>query len=381
MQPRNLLQPYPTFVCSAPTRRVRARASATPRESTLSAERGGGMVASGGAKKDGPTTYLIAGGIAGVVSRTCIAPIERVKILFQIQSRAGGGGGSWLHMPGAILREEGARAFWKGNTAACVRVMPYMSLTFLSYEEYKSRLLAADVPKQGATLAAGSAAGVTAVVLTYPLDLVRATMATPGCKHTSMLQAMQHVSRERGVLALYSGVSATVVGVAPYAGLKFLSYEALKSAMGSTFGLSEADLKPWQRVCSGLVAGMLAQTAVYPLDVVRRRMQTAATVLYTGPFNALATIAREEGVYGGLYRGLTLNYLKVRRGYGSLTLALSLSLALSLHLTLHVMTNRGPDPCPDDAQRCDLYGALRHCQDALAGLVVLGSRVGGIALG
>ena len=56
---------------------------------------------------------------------------------------------------------------------------------------------------------------------------------------------------------------------------------------------------------------MLAQTFVYPLDVVRRRMQTSgATAAYSGTWDALSTIARTEGVRHGLYRGLTLNYLK-----------------------------------------------------------------------
>ena len=57
---------------------------------------------------------------------------------------------------------------------------------------------------------------------------------------------------------------------------------------------------------------MLAQTAVYPLDVVRRRMQTheGAKALYAGPLDALRTIAREEGIRHGLFRGLSLNYLK-----------------------------------------------------------------------
>ena len=83
-------------------------------------------------------------------------------------------------------------------------------------------------------MAAGSAAGVTAVVLTYPLDLVRATMATSGgSHHSSMFSALLTISRERGVGALYSGVTATCIGVAPYAGLKFLSYEALKGAASS----------------------------------------------------------------------------------------------------------------------------------------------------
>lgn len=80
-------------------------------------------------------------------------------------------------------------------------------------------------------------------------------------------------------------------------------------ALGGVFGLSEEQLRPWQRLWSGLLAGMLAQTFVYPLDVVRRRMQThaSATRLYSSTWDALSTIARQEGVVNGLYRGLTLN--------------------------------------------------------------------------
>ena len=86
----------------------------------------------------------------------------------------------YLSLAPQILREEGVLAFWKGNTAAVVRVMPYMSLTFLTQEEYKARLLDAGLPRQASTLVSGSCAGVTAVATTYPLDLIRATMAKPG---------------------------------------------------------------------------------------------------------------------------------------------------------------------------------------------------------
>jgi hypothetical protein len=168
--------------------------------------------------KTHPTEYFVAGGIAGVVSRTAIAPIERVKILFQIAKGSAAAQMSGMSLARDIWHKEGAFAFWKGNSAAVVRVMPYMSFTFLTFEEYRARLLAAGVPKQAATLAAGSLGGVTAVVLTYPLDLVRATMATPGSTHTSMGAALVSIYRERGPRALYSGVTATCIGVAPYAG-------------------------------------------------------------------------------------------------------------------------------------------------------------------
>ena len=156
----------------------------------------------------------------------------------------------------------------------------------------------------------GSLAGATATILTYPLDLARATMAMPTNTHASMFEAVGSIARERGVGALYSGVTATCMGVAPYAGLKFMSYEALKGVLGTFFGLEEAQLKAWQRVGSGMLAGLIAQTFVYPLDVVRRRLQTSTSVLYTSTWDALSTIARNEGLANGLYRGLTLNYLK-----------------------------------------------------------------------
>mmetsp|Transcript_14215 Transcript_14215/g.38800 ORF Transcript_14215/g.38800 Transcript_14215/m.38800 type:complete len:111 (-) Transcript_14215:162-494(-) len=71
--------------------------------------------------------YLIAGGTAGMVSRTVIAPIERVKILFQI-SKAGTCSTTtqyWHYVP-KIYKEEGLIGFWKGNGAAVIRVVPYM---------------------------------------------------------------------------------------------------------------------------------------------------------------------------------------------------------------------------------------------------------------
>ena len=101
-------------------------------------------------------TDFLAGGISGAIAKTCTAPIERVKILYQV-SRASVST-SWLQLAPRIWREEGFLSFWKGNTAAVTRVLPYMSLTFLSYEEYRAGLKSCGLGKTGSTIAAGSAA-------------------------------------------------------------------------------------------------------------------------------------------------------------------------------------------------------------------------------
>ena len=81
-------------------------------------------------------------------------------------------------------------------------------------------------------------------------------MATPGSTHVSMLGAMRSIVEQRGMAGLYSGMLATCMGVAPYAGIKFGSYEALKGALGRVAGVAESELKPWQRVAAGAVAGL-----------------------------------------------------------------------------------------------------------------------------
>jgi hypothetical protein len=78
---------------------------------------------------------------------------------------------------------------------------------------------------------------------------------------------------------------------------------------------------PLRLVCGG-VAGLVAQTATYPLHVVRRRMQVfgdesaAHQLRYTKSAHGLRAVAeatahiyRHEGIFG-LYKGLTLSWMK-----------------------------------------------------------------------
>lgn len=81
---------------------------------------------------------FIAGGMAGAVSRTVVSPLERLKILFQIQSN----GREEYKMSigkalGKMWREEGFRGFMAGNGTNCIRIVPYSAVQFGSYNFYK----------------------------------------------------------------------------------------------------------------------------------------------------------------------------------------------------------------------------------------------------
>lgn len=128
-----------------------------------------------------PIRELLAGGFAGAVAKTVISPLERCKILFQTgKLRSASLGPTLTH----IYETEGVRGLFRGNGAAVVRIVPYAAVHYWAYEHYRRVLVGAGV--LGAQehlvppvldLVAGSAAGGSAVLLTYPLDLVRTRLA------------------------------------------------------------------------------------------------------------------------------------------------------------------------------------------------------------
>ena len=81
---------------------------------------------------------FLAGGVAGAVSRTVVSPLERLKILFQIQSA----GRTEYKLPVGkglmkMWKDEGWRGFLRGNGANCIRIIPYSAVQFSSYNFYR----------------------------------------------------------------------------------------------------------------------------------------------------------------------------------------------------------------------------------------------------
>jgi len=187
---------------------------------------------------------FIAGGIAGMCSKTSTAPIDRLKILLQVHHKTYTNY-SIFNAFKAIYRNEGFLGYYKGNGAMMVRVFPYAAIQFMSFEQYK-RLLKPYFSQEHlhySKLLAGSMTGVTAVTFTYPLDLVRARLAfqVSERKYTSVAMALVTIAREEGgVLALYRGYTASIMGMIPYAGIAFYSYELIKSVL-----LETAFLQPY----------------------------------------------------------------------------------------------------------------------------------------
>ncbi|XP_017693674.1 PREDICTED: mitochondrial coenzyme A transporter SLC25A42 [Lepidothrix coronata] len=258
---------------------------------------------------------LMSGALAGAVAKTAVAPLDRTKIMFQVSSKRFSAKEAYRLIYRTYLNE-GFWSLWRGNSATMVRVVPYAAIQFCAHEEYK-QLLGSYYGFQGKALTpfprfiAGSLAGTTAAMVTYPLDMVRARMAvTPKEMYSSIVHVFIRISREEGLKTLYRGFTPTILGVIPYAGLSFFTYETLKKVHADHSG--KAQPSPPERLLFGACAGLIGQSASYPLDVVRRRMQTAGVLghTYSSILLTMRDIVREEGLVRGLYKGLSMNWVK-----------------------------------------------------------------------
>jgi solute carrier family 25 phosphate transporter 23/24/25/41 len=271
------------------------------------------------------TAAFLAGGVAGAVSRTVVSPLERLKILYQIQSA---GRNEYKMSISKALRkmymEEGWKGFMRGNGTNCVRIVPYSAVQFGSYNIYKRFF----EPEPGADLdpvrrlICGGLAGITSVTFTYPLDIVRTRLSIQSAsfaalgRHDGQLPGMWQTmvtmyKSEGGIVGLYRGIIPTVAGVAPYVGLNFMIYESVRQ-----YFTDPGEKHPvwYRKLAAGAISGALAQTCTYPFDVLRRRFQinsmSGMGYQYKSIWDAIRTIVSQEGIMG-LYKGIVPNLLKV----------------------------------------------------------------------
>ncbi|XP_063693967.1 mitochondrial coenzyme A transporter SLC25A42-like isoform X2 [Bolinopsis microptera] len=195
-----------------------------------------------------------------------------------------------------------------------VRIVPYAAITYMSNESYKDYFKRKDPDGKLSHVyrfCSGSMAGLTASFSTYGLEVLRARMAVKS-EYVSILQSLKYILKTEGVSSLYRGLAPTLIGVSVYGGTSFYVFGTLKNINP----LSSSDgLLTEHRLLYGGFAGLCGQSISYPLDVTRRRMQTGGIKgdhleRYSTMRGTLSHIYQNEGIKRGLYKGLSLNFLK-----------------------------------------------------------------------
>nr|GMC62335.1 probable mitochondrial adenine nucleotide transporter BTL3 [Ipomoea batatas] len=273
------------------------------------------------------TKHLWAGAVAAMVSRTFVAPLERLKLEYMVRGEQK----NLLELVRKIATTQGIKGFWKGNFVNILRTAPFKAINFYSYEKYRDQLLKISGNEEATNVErfiAGAAAGITATVLCIPMDTIRTVMVAPGGEALGGLSgAFRHMIQTEGFFSLYKGLVPSIISMAPSGAVFYGVYDILKSAyLHSPEGrkrlqnlkkqgqelnaLEQLELGPIRTLIYGAIAGCCSEAATYPFEVVRRQlqMQVRATKM-----SALATCAKvvEQGGIPALYAGLTPSLLQV----------------------------------------------------------------------
>jgi len=290
----------------------------------------------GSMRKDGTGFWIdfFAGGISAAIAKTAVAPIERVKLILQVQdiSKQISADKKYNGIVDAFVRipqEQGFASLWRGNLANVIRYFPTQALNFAFKDTYKKVFLGG-VDKHTqfwrhfmGNLASGGAAGATSLCFVYPLDFARTRLAADVGKGSNrefngLADCLLKIFKSDGFLGLYRGFIVSVQGIIIYRAAYFGFYDTCR------------DFLPNPKQTSFFVSWGIAQVVTtiagivsYPFDTVRRRMMMQSGVpveqrIYKNTAHCWMMIAKQEGS-AAFFKGALSNI--IRGTGGALVLA------------------------------------------------------------
>nr|VZH97611.1 unnamed protein product [Spirometra erinaceieuropaei] len=257
----------------------------------------------------GDSSDALAGSLSGFTVRAITQPLDVLKIRFQLQVEniSSTNGGYYQSVSQAfrrIIQEEGLVGLWKGHVPGQILSVVYTGSEFYCFHKFSelSARYLHSVPSTSRDLAFGSCAGVVSSVICQPLDVFRTRLAGQGCRkvYQGLLHGARCILREEGFLAFWRGLTPTLLLIVPQTALSFGIYEGLKRTFkpgnASTSDTPASyDSGPWLTLltpAAGALAGCVSKTAIYPLDVVKKRFQIVGFEEARKPFGKLPNVTR-----------------------------------------------------------------------------------------
>ena len=283
--------------------------------------------------------HAIAGSAGSVTAMSVFYPLDTVRSRLQLdsassaQAEAGGPAcGSTLAVLRDIVEREGVDSLYRGLSPVLTSLCASGFVYFYTFHGLRAVFGERSGAQHSALkdLALGAVAGAVNVYLTTPLWVVNTRIKMQGIsrrkqasaetspdsgpvgkghpEYTGIWDGLVRISRDEGIGRLWSGTTASLVLVSNPA-IQFAVYEWLKRrALQLT---QRSSLSSGAIFALGAVSKAVSTILTYPLQVVQTRTRYGTPdVKGKGVARILAEIARREGVFSGLYKGLEAKLLQ-----------------------------------------------------------------------
>lgn len=232
-------------------------------------------------------TQFLLNSISFGVGCTLVAPIERVRILKQTKhitrpEYAALISDSSIANMRQIIKDQGAKQLWRGNSVLLYKQMSAMSVKIIFYDKFKQYFMPYEQNKynnlQFAMRSSFSSICCLSMTLffSYPLDLIHTRMTADMSKvgrnrvYKSTFDAFNRTHIDEGKYSLFKGSSFAVAGAIGKISLNLPLYELILRNCGTSDSYTDRFM---QRIGAAMLSGTLISALVYPFDTLKRISQ------------------------------------------------------------------------------------------------------------
>ncbi|QDZ19297.1 mitochondrial carrier protein [Chloropicon primus] len=254
----------------------------------------------------GDLREFVAGGLGGVVGITVCQPLDMIKVRLQSSGKVFGRQRSNIQIMASIAKKEALSSLWKGMSVPLYSNALQNAFVFHAYSQAVKALASGEresgSPPLGTVFASGCIAGAAQALITTPVEHVkiRSQMqrAKPGSVgYVTPRTIVAHLARRQGFRGVFSGLAATVLRDTPSYGVYFFLYDFTRELMTPNSRQTGSD-GPLHHLLAGGVAGVGAWASIYPVDVVKTRIQASELGTKRSFLECAREIHRENGVSG-----------------------------------------------------------------------------------
>lgn len=253
---------------------------------------------------------FLSGGMAGLIGKLIICPIDKVKILLQTQNyrtslnlrdNSNNNANKYKELYYYLkkdIKNNGVSSLWVGNMTNISRYMTNQAFNFGIKGQIEKRI--------NNKLLCGGITGILSSIILFPFDLVKIKLVTDkDKKYKNFFDCINKTQKENGFKGLFNGLGISMLGNFCYRGLYFGLFDLGNKYLLNNYKINNIYLKKYL-MAQGV--SLLSETITYPIDTIRKK-RILNNKKDKNIKNCIKNIYKQNGI-SGFYNGILINSLR-----------------------------------------------------------------------
>ena len=189
------------------------------------------------------SSRLMSGALAACTATLVTYPLDIIRLRLSVDPNMT----TMTQVCKAIIKEEGATAFFKGLPATCLSISPYSALNFCMFDLIKKAIPGEETAQTVAT--ASFIATMLASGTCYPLDTIRRQMQLKSSSYANVFDAGKAILARDGVGGMFRGFVPNVIKNAPNKSVQLTTFDMFKRKIKESEKALEEEKAVWAAEC------------------------------------------------------------------------------------------------------------------------------------